>query len=210
MTQQLPPTYAPPAYPAPPAHPAPAAFAPDGPPPGRRRRTGLIAGITGGLAVLGLAGGALVVFGDQVLDTAEVADEIAAGTQTQIGVPATDVSCPDDIAVAEGGTFSCTARIEGQPVTYSVRQTDGEGTVAYELDDEIVLVGKVEQAVAELVAADYGLTVSTVCDNGEHRVLVQDMPTSVPCTVTNVDDPADTMDVTADVAADGSVTYTEA
>jgi hypothetical protein len=208
MTQQLPPTYAPPAYPAP-THPAPAAFAP-APPPGRRRRTGLIAAVTGGLATLGLAGGALVLFGTPLLDTAEVADRIAADTQTQIGVPATDVSCPDDVEMAAGTGFSCTARIDGQPVTYSIRQTDDEGTVQFELDDEIVLVEKVEQAVAELVAADYGLTVSTVCDNGEHRVLVQDMPTSVPCTVTNVDDPADTLDVTADVAADGSVSYTEA
>jgi hypothetical protein len=206
MTQQMPPSY------APPASPPPAAFtpAPDVPPPGRRRRTGLIAGITGGLAAIGLAGGALVMFGTQVLDTAEVADRIAADTQTQIGVPATDVSCPDDVEVAAGTGFSCTARIDGQPVTYSVRQTDDEGTVAFELDDQIVLVTKVEQAVAELVAADYGLTVSSVCDNGEHRVLVQDMPTSVPCTLTNVDDPADTLDVTADVAADGSVTYTAA
>jgi hypothetical protein len=206
MTQQMPPSYAPPAYSA------PAAFAPtpDVPPPGRRRRTGLIAAVTGGLATLGLAGGALVLFGTPLLDTAEVADRIAADTQTQIGVAATDVSCPDDIEVAAGTGFSCTARIDGQPVTYSVRQTDDEGTVQFELDDEIVLVPKVEQAVAELVAADYGLTVSTVCDGGEHRVLVQDMPTSVPCTVTNVDDPADTLDVTADVSADGSVSYTEA
>jgi Domain of unknown function (DUF4333) len=206
MTQQMPPSYAPPAYSA------PAAFAPtpDVPPPGRRRRTGLIAAVTGGLATLGLAGGALVLFGTPLLDTAEVADRIAADTQTQIGVAATDVSCPEDIEVAAGTGFSCTARIDGQPVTYSVRQTDDEGTVQFELDDEIVLVAKVEQAVAELVAADYGLTVSTVCDGGEHRVLVQDMPTSVPCTVTNVDDPADTLDVTADVSADGSVSYTEA
>jgi hypothetical protein len=169
---------------------------------------GAVAGV--GVAVAGLAGGALLLFGDATLDTAEVADRIAAETEQQAGVPATDVACPDDVTAEAGGTFSCTAQLDGQPVTFSVRQEDDEGNVVFELDDEIVMLDLVEQLVAEQVTADYGLSVTASCDADGRRVLVDGFDTPLPCTVTNVDDASDSLAVIATVQPDGSVVYAEA
>jgi hypothetical protein len=42
-------------------------------------------------------------------------------------VAATGVSCPSDVEVATGTTFSCTGTVDGQAVSFTVRETDDEG-----------------------------------------------------------------------------------
>ena len=79
-----------------------------------------------------------------------------------------------------------------------------------DLDDEIVLMDVVEQLLAEQVTADYGIAVTASCDADGRRVLVDGTQTPLPCTVTNVDDPADSLAVVASVQPDGSVEYAEA
>jgi uncharacterized protein DUF4333 len=196
----------------PPMPPMPPGFGPGAPAPvPPRRRTGrIVAGVVGGVAALGLAGGALLLFGEATLDTAEVAERIAAETEQQAGMRATDVECPDDVPAAAGDTFTCSAQLDGQPVTYTVRQDDDEGNVRFELDDEIVLMDQVERLLAEQVTADYEVAVTAACDADGRRVLVDGTQTPLPCTVTNVDDPADSIAVVASVQPDGSVDYAEA
>ncbi|MCZ2860706.1 DUF4333 domain-containing protein [Blastococcus sp. VKM Ac-2987] len=201
-------------HPLPPVPPVPPpGFGPSPLPPSPpRRSTGRIAAAVGGVvfAVAGLAGGALLLLGDPTLDTAGVADRIAAETAQQAGVAATDVDCPTDVTAEAGGTFTCSAQLDGQPVTFTVRQEDGDGNVRFDLDDEIVMLDLVEQILAEQVGADYGVPVTASCDAGGRRVLVDGSQTPLPCTVTNVDDVSDSLAVTATVLSDGSVDYVEA
>ena len=214
MTQQTTPFGHPGAAPAPygpqAVLPMPPGSGPGAPVPPRRRTGRIVAGVVGGVAVLGLGTGALLLFGETTLDTAEIAERIAAETEQQAGIRATDVDCPDDVPAAAGDAFSCGALLDGQPVTFTVRQDDDEGNVRFELDDEIVLLDQVEQLLAEQVTADYEVAVTAACDADGRRVLVDGTQTPLACTVTNVDDPADSLAVVASVQPDGSVEYTEA
>ncbi|WP_369138415.1 DUF4333 domain-containing protein [Modestobacter versicolor] len=189
-----------PQYPPPPA-----------PAPPRRSRGRLVGAIAGGLvAVAGLGTGALLLFGTATLDTDELTDRIAEATQQQSGVAPTALECPADVEVAAGATFGCTAELEGQPVSFTVEQTDDEGNVRFDLDTPFVVVSVVESSVAEQVAADYAVDVTASCETGGRSVLVDAVGDPVPCTVTNVDDAADSLAVVATVAEDGTVSYVEA
>jgi Domain of unknown function (DUF4333) len=94
------------------------------PPAAPRRRIGRIVGIVVAVLVVlaGLGVGALVLFGSRGLDPRSVQQEIVRITQTAAGVAPTDVRCPDEITAQAGGTFTCTATVDQQPVTYEVRQ----------------------------------------------------------------------------------------
>ena len=222
MTQQVqPPSQPLPPY-APPAAPyaaAPGPYGtpnpPYGPPPmpapaPRRRRTGAVVGAVAGgvVAVAGLGVGALLVFGTPMLDIAEVETEITRLTEEEAAVAPTGVDCPADIAVESGSTFACTATLDGQPVSYTVRQTDDEGNVFIESDDTYVLLGQVEASLVEQVGAEAGVEVVASCDGGGHSVLVNGIGASIPCTVAAADDPTDYVDVMATVDDAGAVSYT--
>lgn len=186
-----------------------APFPASAPVPPRRSRTGLVVGaVAGGVAVLGLAGGALLLFAPRTLDADEVAREISASTAQQAGMAPTDVECPADVTAEAGGVFTCTARLDGQPVSYTVRQRDDEGSIRFELDTDFVIMERVERAVAEQVAADHELDVGAVCDAGGRTLVVNGAGLPFPCTVTNLADPADSITVTATVDPDGVVSYT--
>ena len=233
MTQQVQPTSQPfPSYAPPPAGYAPAPYGPPaaayGPPPmtppmtppltppltprgPRRSRTGaVVAGVAGGVvAVAGLGVAALVVFGTPMLDVAEVETEIVRLTEETAAIAPTGVSCPEDVAVESGATFSCSATLDGQPVTYTVRQTDDEGNVFIQSDDTYVLLGQVEAALVEQVGAEAGgVAVVASCDGGGRSVLVGAIGDPIPCTVAAADDPADSVEVVATVDEAGAVSYT--
>jgi hypothetical protein len=219
MTQQVHPTgqplpsYAPlPGYAPAPYGPPPAGYGmPYGPPPAPRRpRTGVVvAAVAGGVAtVAGLGVAALVVFGTPLLDVDEVESEIVRLTEEQATLAPTGVTCPEDVAVESGATFACSATLDGQPVTYTVRQTDDDGNVFIESDDTWVLLEVVQASVGEQVSAEAGgVEVVTSCDGGGHSVLVNGIGTPIPCTVASAEDPTDSVDVVATVDEAGAVSY---
>jgi uncharacterized protein DUF4333 len=45
------------------------------------------------------------------------------------------VQCPEDIAVESGKTFTCTGTLDGQKVSYTVKETDDKGNVRIDADD---------------------------------------------------------------------------
>jgi hypothetical protein len=225
MTQQIHPPQPAPVYPpqsgypqpagypqppaGPPVPPPPYAFAPPPAPPARTKRTGLIVGIVvGALVVAGLAVGAVFLFGTRSLDTAEAQTKIAELTRQQIGITPTGVSCPTGIAMTAGTTFTCTATLDGQPISYTVKETDDSGHVRVDSDNNLILVRKVEQSVAQQVGDEAGVTATATCDTAGRTVLVDKANTPIPCTVVNSDDPTDTLDVTATVDETGSVSWT--
>ena len=87
-------------------------------PPAPKRSTGKIVGIVAAVLVLlgGLGAAALFVFGPRTVDPASVQQEIVRITQTAVGVVPADVRCPAEIRAEAGGTFACTATVDGQPV----------------------------------------------------------------------------------------------
>ena len=206
MTQQIghpgyppqpqPPSYGPSGQPAAPSGPPPAGF---GPQPPRRRRTGaLVRGIVAAvLAVVGLGVAALFLFGTRLLDTAEAEREIARITEEQAGLAATDVTCPDDVPLQAGTTTTCTGTLDGQPISFTVEQTDDEGNVQIASVEDFVIIANVEAALSQQVGAEAQVEVTTTCDADARSVLVEGFGTPIPCTVTNATAATDSLDVIA-------------
>ena len=189
------PGFAPPAYP--PLPPAP------------KRSTGKIVGIIAAVVVLlgGLGAAALFVFGPRMVEPESVQQEIVRITQTAVGVAPADVRCPDEIRAEAGGTFACTATVDGQPVTYNVRQTDDQGnlTITY---DRLLKVAEVEGVIADQVGTDVEVAVNVDCPPADRTVVVNAPGTPIACTATNATDPSDSAAINVTVAADGTPSYT--
>jgi hypothetical protein len=217
MTQQIghpgytaypqPPSYGPSGQPAAPYGPPPVGFG--GPQPPRRRRTGAVVGgiVAAVLGVVGLGVAALFLFGTRLLDTAEAEREIVRITEEQAGLAATDVTCPDDVPLQAGTTTTCTGTLDGQPIRFTVEQTDDEGNVQIASVEDFVIIANVEAALSQQVGAEAQVEVTTTCDADGRSVLVEGLGTPIPCTVTNATDATDRLDVIATVDDAGNVTY---
>ena len=187
------------------AYPAPAAPAPQPP---RGPSAGKIIGIVVAAVVLGgLAAGALFLFAKPVIDEAKVQAEIVRITRDASGLAPTDVRCPTDVPLQAGNVFTCTAQLDGQQVTYTVKQNDDQGNVHIQ-SSGLVVVDKIEKTLAERVSQNTGVTTVTAdCANGK-QVFVGGKGATFPCTVTNTEDPSDTLSVTATVTSDdGTVDF---
>ena len=186
-------------YPAPPAQ---------APQPGRSSAGKIIAIVVAAVVVLGgLAAAALFLLAKPVIDEAKVQAEIVRITRDASGLAPTDVRCPSDVPLKAGNVFTCTAQLDGQQVTYTVKQNDDQGNVHIQ-SSGLVVVDKIEKTLAERVTQNTGVTTLGVdCANGK-QVVVGGKGTTFPCLVTNTDDPSDTLNVTATVTSDdGTVDF---
>lgn len=185
-------------YGQPPAAPPPVGFGyPAGGPP-KKKRTGLIVGIIVGVLVLaGLGVGAFILLSPSYLNTGEVQSQVTSYLKTQTGVSPTDVQCPSNIEAKSGSTFKCSASLEGQPVTLTIKQTNDSGHIQGTVDNNIASVDKINQAVAQQVSQKIGIDVTADCDAGGKHVLVDQQNKPITCTVTNKDDSTDSAQVTA-------------
>lgn len=78
---------------------------------------------------------ALAACGEQVLDTDELESEIATELEDQTGVVPSSVDCPADVPAGEGNTFRCTVTADdGSSAGITVKQTDDEGSIDWEVD----------------------------------------------------------------------------
>ena len=180
-----------------------------GQPPAPRRRTGAVIGavVAAVLVLGGLAVGAVLLFGTKILDSTEAEQLISQATEDQAGVAPTDVSCPSDIEAEAGATFSCTASLEGQPISFTVTQTDDDGNVDVESVNTFVDIATVEASLTEQLGEVAGVEVISTCHVNGHSVLVDGVGTPIPCTVANAEDASDSVEVTATVDEDGTVSY---
>ena len=98
--------------------------------PAPRRRWGRVLGILVAVLVVlgGLGAGALYLFGTRTVEPGSVQREIVRVTETAVQVTPADVRCPEGIAMQAGGTFTCTALVDSDAVTYWVEQDDHRGT----------------------------------------------------------------------------------
>ena len=199
------PQYVPPTPPY--GHPAAGFGQPPAPP--SRSRTGAIIGavVTGVLVLGGLAVGAVLLFGTKTLDSAEAERLISQATEEQSGVAPTDVSCPSNIEAEAGATFACTASLEGQPISFTVTQTDDDGNVEVESVNTFVDIATVEASLTQQLGEAAGVDVISVCHVNGHSVLVDGVGAPIPCTVSNAEDASDSVEVTATVDESGEVSY---
>ena len=172
-----------------------------------KKKTGLIVGSIIGAVILigGLVVGAIFLFGSKTLDSADAQKQVTDIAQQQLGVTLEGVSCPTDVEVQAGSSFTCTATVDGQDVSFTVTQKDDQGNVEITSDNTYVQVSDVEDQVSQQVQDQTDIAVSTTCDAGGHTVLIDPAGTTLDCTVTNNEDSTDTLDVTATIAEDGTV-----
>jgi hypothetical protein len=193
--QSFGPAYPPPFPPAPPAAP--------------RRNTGKIVGLAAVALVLlaGLGVGALYLFGQRTVEPESVQREIVRITETAVKVTPADVRCPAEIKAQAGGTFTCTATVDRQPVTYTVRQTDDQGnlTITY---DRLIKLAQLESTLADQVGKDVDVAVTVTCEPAGRTVLVNAPGTPIACTAANATDPTDSAKINVTVPAEGAPTYT--
>ena len=197
-------------YPAPYPPSSGPGYPPAAPPAAPQRRTGRIVGIVIAALVLlaGLGAGALLVFGERTVEPESVRSEIVRITQEAVAVTPADVRCPEEIPAQTGHTFTCTATVDGQPVTYSVRQDDDQGNLTINYD-RLIKVADLQTAVAGLVGADVEVAVDVTCEPAGRTVVVNANPGSpISCTATNATDAADSAAITVTIAADGTPSYT--
>lgn len=182
---------------------------PPAPPPGSTGKIVAIAiaVIVSVLVLVGLGVGALVLFGTRTIDPAKVQQEIVRITEDAAHVAPTGIQCPDDVAIKAGTTFTCSATVDGQPIRYTVRQTDDSGTVQI-TSGRMLPLHDVETTTADLVGRRAGVPVTTTCGPAGRTVLVNEPGTPIHCVATNVSDSTDTAAITVQVDATDTVTYT--
>ena len=159
------------------------------------------------VVLAGLGIGALFLFGPRTVEPQSVQNEIVRITQTAVGVAPTDVRCPAEIKAQTGGTFTCTASVDGQPVTYDVRQDDDKGhlTITY---DRLIKVIDLQNTMATRIGKDVDVTVNVTCGPGGRTVVVNAPGTPIACTATNATDPTDSAKIDVTVDATGTPSYT--
>ena len=86
-----------------------------------------------------------------------------------------DVRCPEGIEVQAGGTFTCTAMVDGEPVTYWVHQNDDQGnlTITY---DRLLRLDAVEAEPRRHGLSGRGVAVTVDCGPTGRTVLVRNSP----------------------------------
>jgi hypothetical protein len=192
--------------------PAPGPYGPPAPgfgyqQPPKKKRTGLVVGSVLGALILigGAVVGAILLFGGKTLDRADAQREVTSLGEQLVGVAPEGVRCPADVEVEAGATFSCTATVDGQDVSFTVTQKDDQGNVEVATDNTYYGIADIEDQVGSVVQEQTDIEVTATCDAGGRTVLVDPDGEQLGCTVTNTADSSDTLDVTATVASDGTV-----
>src|SRR3954466_10345331 len=87
-----------------------------------KKKTGLIVGsLVGALIIIGgLVVGAIFLFGSKTIDQADAQREVGQLREQALRPAPQGVSCPADVEVKSGGTFTCTAQVDGQDVKFTV------------------------------------------------------------------------------------------
>lgn len=186
---------------------SPASQAAGSAPASKRRAGRVVAVVITALVVLaGLGVGALFLVGTKTVDPASVQQEIDRITRSAVEVAPADVRCPVGVEAQAGGTFTCTAMVDGQPVTYWVHQNDDQGNLTV-THDRLLRIDSVEASLADAVSRAVEVAVTVDCGPADRTVLVNSPGEPISCTATNASDQADGAQLSATIDADGAVSY---
>lgn len=141
-----------------------------------------------------------------VLDPASVSKEVVLVTQTQTGVAPDGVQCPSDVRFQKGGTFTCSATIEQQPLSYAITQTDDNGglSIAY---TRVLEIASLNDALSSRLSTDVGENIVAVCGADGQTVLVNEPGTTIRCGAANAVDPTRNAPVLVTVDQAGAISY---
>ena len=178
------------------------------PSPAPRRRWARVVGVLIAVLVVlgGLGAGALHLFGTRTVEPASVQREIVRITENAVQVTPADVRCPEGIVMQAGGTFTCTAMVDSDAVTYWVQQNDDQGHLTITFD-RLLRLDALERTVADGLTSELGVAVTVDC-GPTGRTAVRNTPgQEIACTATNTTDPAAGTTLTVTVDANGAVAY---
>ncbi|SHK03737.1 protein of unknown function [Pseudonocardia thermophila] len=141
-----------------------------------------------------------------VLDPVSLQKEIARVTVNEVAVEPTNIQCPADVPFEKGAAFTCTATLQGQPINYTITQTDGEGglNIAH---DRVLLVKEVSDELAAQLTRDVGEEIVAVCGADGQTVIVNAPGQPIRCGAANAANPARNAPVLVTVDQNGMLSY---
>jgi hypothetical protein len=144
--------------------------------PATGRRALTTAAICGLATVLASCGSS-----SQTLDTGGIERAIAASILSQHKLHTT-VVCPAHVALEQGHTFTCTARLQAGTYPVTVSETDAHGHVRYENSAPLVVLdsAKVRAAIAASILRQRNLHANVTCP----KVILQRQGVRFVCTAT--------------------------
>jgi hypothetical protein len=129
------------------------------------------------------------------LDSKAVESTIRAQLRRDFaGAPVGRAKCPDNVKKKTGKQFTCTATVSGEPVPITVTQTDRDPGYRTLREVAVLDIAKVQNFVQMQYDQQVGVQVTASCAPGK-RVLVVRPQTQIPCTVTDSQGTADTVQV---------------
>lgn len=117
-----------------------------------------------GVATLALAGVSLAACGGSSLDSQKLQNTISAKINEVVPGATVTVSCPSDVKPQQGGTFQCTATVNGQQVNLVVTQNDDKGNVSYKSEQAFLSMEKAQTKISEQLAKQVPGDWTTTCD----------------------------------------------
>ncbi|MCM1982729.1 DUF4333 domain-containing protein [Lyngbya confervoides] len=124
------------------------------------------------------------------IDDAKVETAISEGIQTQTGLVANTVICPEDQKIEEGNTFTCKVTLEGgQSFDAEVTQTDDEGNIRWDAQkgleslNGLISNAALEEQIAQGISEQLQVETSADC-GGKFRIALTGE--TFECTVTDV------------------------
>lgn len=123
------------------------------------------------------------------LDVADVQEEIVSTTRKDVGVAPTDVTCPDNVHYDRNATFTCTAKLEDQPLNYTITQTDGVGGVSV-AHGRVLKNAEISAKLSQLLTQAVGTTIVAQCGATGQTVIVNEPGTPIDCRAAPTADPS--------------------
>lgn len=129
-----------------------------------RTRTGLHAALSclAALVALSAVAGCSVKARD-LLSAASVEAKISAQLAESYGVTPPRVHCPAAVPSTVGSRFSCTTRLDGQPLTVSGKVAGPRGAVAVKPATAVVVLAEARAQISRDLARASGMKVSLAC-----------------------------------------------
>jgi hypothetical protein len=107
------------------------------------------------------------------LDMARARGEIARSLSSTYAVDVGPVRCPGSVEAEDGGTFTCTVTISGQPLTVDVRQRGDDGSLHVATTAAVLRTAQVQaDLLDELAARLHDKDAKADCGHDPVRVVV--------------------------------------
>ena len=125
-------------------------------------------------------------------------------TRTELGVEPTDVTCPADVHYDKSATFTCTATLQNQPLSYTVTQTDGLGAVSL-AHGRVLKNAEIAQKIADELTKQVGSPIVVQCGPVGQTVLVNEPGTPIDCRASATANPSNVVPIPVQVDRSGTV-----